>query len=383
MANFSGGDGSGGHSVAPPPKPAPPPGRAGSTTAAEHQYGSGSSTAAEYHYTPPTHHTYYSSGTHHSTGYSSGYSGGHSSGGGGGSSSGGGGASPAASSGADAAETAANFGYSIAFFNSNPELKALLGQATAQNWNSSRFVAYLQNTQWFRDTSEAMRKYDALKSSDPATYQQQLAATRDHILNVGWQMGVGFGPNVAQHIADQAMQQGWSEDQLKRVMDGMLYVSKGQYRGQAGAFQQQFNQLAGDYGVNISDGTMGNWVKSAVLGTDDQKSIQEKVQQMAASKYVALADRIKGGETVRQIADPYIQSYGKILEVNPDNIKLDDPLIQHALTAKDPKGQPTTQTVYDFENQLRNDPRWGKTQNAQDLMSSTANSILSTFGLAG
>lgn len=286
-------------------------------------------------------------------------------------------------SGTDAATQAANYGYSIAFFNSNPELKNLLAAATKANWDAPTFVAKLQATNWFQTTSESLRKYQALKSSDPATFAQQQAATEAHVLNLGGQMGVAFGNGVSAHLADQAMQMGWSEDQLKRVMDGMLQVTNGQYHGQAGAFQQQFQQIAGDYGINISDATMGNWVKRAVLGAEDQNSVKLQAQQLAASKYVALRDRINQGETVRQIADPYLQSYGKILEVNPENLKLDDPLIQKALQSKDAKGQPATQTVYDFEQTLRNDPRWAKTQNAQDLMSSTANSILSTFGLAG
>ncbi|KJK11411.1 hypothetical protein, partial [Pseudomonas sp. 2(2015)] len=70
-------------------------------------------------------------------------------------------------------------------------------------------------------------------------------------------------------------------------------------------------------------------------------------------------------------------------EVNGENISLDDPLIQRALQSKDSKGRPTTQTVYDFENTLRKDPRWAKTDNARDQMSSVASSVLKTFGLIG
>lgn len=283
---------------------------------------------------------------------------------------------------AESSEVAANFGYTVAFFNSNPELKKLLARATENNYDAARFVAELQNTKWFRTTSESMRKYTALEKSDPATLKNQLDAAAAHIMNMGSQMGSAVPPSQVNSLAKQALQLGWSEDQLRRVMSGMVKASsEGRYGGSAGAAQTQFREIVKDYGINVSDATMGNWVKAAALGTLDAAGVRNQVQYMAASKYAGLKDRIMAGETVKQIADPYIQSYGKLLEVNPENISLDDPLLQRALTSKDQKGKPSTQTVWEFENTLRNDSRWSKTKNAQDLMSNTANEILKTFGV--
>ena len=284
------------------------------------------------------------------------------------------------------AETAANFGYTLAFFNSNPELRKLLSAATAGQWTPGRFVAALQNTKWFRTSSESYRKYQALRASDPATYQQQLVAGQAHILNLGQQMGANLSAAWAAHVSDVAMKVGWTEDQLKQYLMTQLAVDKktGRYTtGQAAAAQQQFRAMAEDYGVDVSDKTLGSFIRGAVLGGQDQNTFKNYVQQLAASKYVALKDRIMAGESVRQIADPYMQSYAKLLEIDGENIKLDDPLIQRALQAKDAKGKPTTQTVYDFEQTLRKDARWKTTKNAQDQMSAVANGILKTFGLVG
>src|SRR3546814_15685154 len=49
-------------------------------------------------------------------------------------------------------------------------------------FRSARFVAALQYTKWFRTQSETYRKYVALKSTDPATWSQQLAQTTVHVL---------------------------------------------------------------------------------------------------------------------------------------------------------------------------------------------------------
>lgn len=285
---------------------------------------------------------------------------------------------------AASAETAASFGYSLAFFNSNPELKNLLKAATDGGWSSARFVASLQNTKWFRSTSESYRKYTALKNSDPATYKTQLYAGQAHILNMAAQMGVGISSSQGATMADQAMKFGWTDEQLRRQFTTMAKVNKnGDFTGgQAAAYQARFRAMSADYGLNVSDTTMTAWVKEALNGGQDESSIRNQMIRAASSRYVALADRLKAGETVKQIADPYIQSYGKILEVNPENIDIDDPLVQRALQAKDAKGKPATQTVYDFEQTLRKDLRWRQTNNARDLMSSTANAVLSSFGLA-
>lgn len=281
-------------------------------------------------------------------------------------------------------ETAANYGYTLAFFNSNPELKALLARATSQSYSTARFVAELQNTRWFRGTSEAYRKYQALKSGDPSTFKTQQSNIAGRLLTIGAEMGAGLSQAQAHDIADRAMKFGWNEDQMRLFLANSIKAgSDGLYAGRAGAFQQQFTEIAADYGLTISGPTMQSWVRNAALGAQDPQGVKAALQKIAASKYVALKDRILAGETVREIADPYIQSYAKTLEINPEEIGLDDNLVQRALQAKDPKtGAPATQTLYEFEQTLRNDPRWAKTDNARDLAMGTANSILKTFGLS-
>lgn len=287
--------------------------------------------------------------------------------------------------GTAAAETAASFGWSIAFFNSIPELKTLIANATKEGWSPARFTAALQGTKWFRTTTESQRKYATLRSTDPASFRQQIDEGYNHVQVLAAQMGARITPNWARQIADTALRLGWSEDHLRRYMMTQTVVDgNGNYKGgQAATLQSQFRSLAEQYGVNVSEGLIQQWVRSGITGGETPESVKAKVQTIAASKYPALADRIKAGETVDQIADPYKQSYAKLLEVNPQNLNLDDPLIQRALQAKDGKGKPTTQTVYDFENTLRNDPRWAKTDNARDQMSATANSILQSFGVVG
>jgi hypothetical protein len=106
---------------------------------------------------------------------------------------------------------------------------------------------------------------------------------------------------------------------------------------------------------------------------------------MARSKYVGMQKYLDAGVTVRDVGSNYIQSYSKLLEVNPDTVELDNPLIQKALqgTPDAKTGVPQMQTLYDFERQVRQDPRWAKTQNAHTEMTNATIGVLRDMGLYG
>ena len=82
------------------------------------------------------------------------------------------------------------------------------------------------------------------------------------------------------------------------------------------------------------------------------------------------------------LASPYLQSYATILEVPPGSINLFDPLVKSALQSKDPKtGANTVKPIWQFETDLRSDPRWKATKNAQDSMMQVAHQVLTDFGV--
>lgn len=282
-------------------------------------------------------------------------------------------------------EGAASFGYTLSFFNRSPELKGLLDRAVKGDYSQARFIAEFQNTKWFRTHSESSRKYEALKSGDPAGFKEKTAGLRANIAQMAGQLGAQIGPNDLSKMADDALRLGWNEAQVKAALGGYIKVNQhDNYTGAAGVAEGQIREMAAEYGVSVSPVLTKRWINQIALGLDDPAAVQVRIQELAASKYPALRERLLGGETVRNIADPYIQSYGKILEQDPAAIKIEDPLVQRALQSNDAKtGKPTTMSVFDFENTLRQDARWRTTKNAQDQMTSTASAILKTFGLMG
>jgi hypothetical protein len=125
-------------------------------------------------------------------------------------------------------------------------------------------------------------------------------------------------------------------------------------------------------------------VAGALAGKYTEDHLRDFLRDMARSKYPGMANYLDQGLTVRDVASNYIQSYSSILEKPSDAVQLSDPLIQQALQGTpDKQGVPQMQNVYDFERQLRKDPRWLQTKNAKDQTLNATLGVLQDWGLYG
>ena len=57
--------------------------------------------------------------------------------------------------------------------------------------------------------------------------------------------------------------------------------------------------------------------------------------------------------------------------------------MRQALTAVDEQGNPQPVGLWDFEQQLKNDPRWLKTKQATNDIASVGMDVLRSFGMVG
>jgi hypothetical protein len=74
---------------------------------------------------------------------------------------------------------------------------------------------------------------------------------------------------------------------------------------------------------------------------------------------------------------------GTELEIDPQSIDLNDQYIRGALTGTDDKGNFKPQSLWEFQQSLRKDPRWMNTTKAQNQVASTASRVMEMFGLVG
>ena len=280
-------------------------------------------------------------------------------------------------------ELAASYGWSAAFMDSNPELKKLFGDAVAGTWTAQKFQAQLRDTKWFKETSATARQMQAQKADDPATFNATLAATKLQVQKVASEIGAAVPASQLGKIANNVMMTGMDEDGLRQVLGGYITFTKGTMTGEAGMHAYTMKQYAYNNGITLSDQTLKNQAALVVKKLATTEDFEAQVREQAKSMFPGYADQLDAGQTMMDIATPYMQTMSQELDIPDTSITLQDPTIKSALNGLNQQGKPTGKTLMDFTTQLRNDPRWASTKGAQDQVMAGANQVLKNFGLIG
>jgi hypothetical protein len=285
---------------------------------------------------------------------------------------------------------AAQYGFALAFMNSDPELSALFKQAVKHTWTPDMFTAKLRATNWFQTHSASVRNAIMMQTSDPKSYKENVdkmyAQVRD-----AW--GKTYGMDAVANVDDGMLRQwgetafrmGWTEEQLLDHMGSSInyqqLISSNSLGGTAAEARSQMRQLISNYGVDPGDTWMGQNLQRIISGDDTFEGVQARIKDIAKSQYQAFADQIEAGHTVAEIADPYVQKMADLLELNPSQVNLKDSTIQNALTMKDKDGKPVAQSLADFANTVRKDSRWQYTANAKQQVAEVGSQLLRSFGV--
>lgn len=284
----------------------------------------------------------------------------------------------------DKQKLALQYGFALQVFQANTELWNLLNDAIDHTYSQAEFNARLYNTQWWKSHSDQNRQMDFLSKSDPAQYGRLQTQMFSKVHDLASAMGIKYDADLISKITKQALYEGWSDGQIRNALGGALdFASGGHFGGEAGQDEQLLRDYAYGMGVQFSDATLKTWLQQIVRGDKTVEDYKAYLQTMAQQAYPGYADMIKQGVSVRQIADPYIQTMGQILELNPGSIDLFNPTIRQALTGRpDKDGKVQQVPLWQFETELRKDPRWMQTNNARDSLDGVAHGVLQNFGLA-
>ena len=279
-------------------------------------------------------------------------------------------------------ELASNYGWSVAFLDHNPELKRLFDQAVKGTWTPGKFQAEIRNTKWWQTTSETARQTQALKSSDPATYNANLTAARMQVQMLASEVGAAIPSGQLGKIAESVLSAGLDENGIRNILGGYVNFTKsGTMTGEAGMHEYTMRQYAASMGVKVSDQALKNQAALVVRKLATTQDFEEQLREQAKSAFPAYSAQIDGGQTMMDIATPYMQTMSQELGIPSTGITLQDPMIKSALNGLNQDGKPSGKTLLDFTTSLRNDPRWGKTQVAQDQAMTAGRKVLTDMGM--
>jgi hypothetical protein len=130
--------------------------------------------------------------------------------------------------------------------------------------------------------------------------------------------------------------------------------------------------LEKDFGNQV-DG----WLQRIARGEsveDFNRIIRQQAKLGLPEKVGSLLDQ---GLDLSNIYAPYRNTMAALLEMTPDSINLDDPVLRSAY------GQDKEMSIFDFKRAVRQDPRWQYTDNARQDVSNVALKVLRDFGFQG
>jgi hypothetical protein len=283
----------------------------------------------------------------------------------------------------DPNELAQQYALTSGLINAYPELKVLFDQAVREGWTADKFQAKFRNTEWYKTRSETQRKAAIQQYQDPASWGQLWNTTQAHVRDLMADIGADASNwDQINAAASKIIWDGWNDNQARDYLGQyVVFGDSGLAGGKAGAAQQELNTYAYQMGVQNADWWSQSAVRNIVSGRKTLQDYKNEIMSQSIAAFPGLEKQLRAGSTLTDLAQPYTQSMSQILEIPSGNINMFDPTIRNALSWRDPAGSASSKPIWQFQNDLRQDDRWKKTQNAQDASMGTAHKVLMDFGM--
>lgn len=281
-------------------------------------------------------------------------------------------------------ELAEQYGFTMSFLNSNPDLKRLFKSMVSEGWSKDMFQAKLRDSKWWKSHSDKERQYLTQMFTDPATAKQSLAQANVTVRQLANQLGIKETSLIKKRMSEAAynmVAKGWNEGQLRYFLGQYVYFDGGDMEGQGADVQSELRSYAYSMGVKMSDSWYASNTRKVLRGLATTSDFKNDMLRQAKAMFPQYSKQLDGGQTVADIAQPYLQSMSQILELPAGSINLYDSTVKKALQYKNPTTlQTQAKPLWQFENDLRSDPRWKQTKNAQDSLMQVGHQVLADFG---
>lgn len=312
----------------------------------------------------------------------------------------------------------------LAFIQSDPSLTKLFNDASKGNWTPQKFQAQLQQTDWAHRYSAAAQQQELARTQSPSTFGQSWNNMRNLIATTAVSLGLNIRPqDIGNELKPSGMNGVWKPTDVPR-QDGTITQWALEHANDQN-FQQELQQhltTVGNINLNMPGGTAGSDIQSLkqyassmgllgyqlpsatdpnnpnakgmdyfssaaqsiLLGKSDLETWKADLLNTAKGRYKAFASSLDAGQTVQNLAAPYINTLANLLEISPDKVDLSSPtgygkMVNDALMGTDATNQ-QPMTLTDFEKQIKARPEWGFTNNARDTVMPGVDTLLKTLG---
>lgn len=282
------------------------------------------------------------------------------------------------------------------FIRSHPAILKLVRKAIKQDWLSSaqgkaNFQKAFEQTPWFKNNASWARGYILAQAQGGEDFNAKRETAREFIAQRAQALGAVLDDRALDAFTTAYFMNGWGEQGregfLDRALAGELEDFDTSYldftKGGPQSIITTLKKSARANGLTYSEDYYQSAARSVIAGLGTIQDYDAEIRQQAASARPQYADRIMAGENVRDIVSPYINTYAKMFDLDPDAVDLDDPNMKIAFNAVDDKGNPAAMGLWDYEKALRKTDGWQYTRDAHDRVANLTGEIVRMFGFGG
>jgi hypothetical protein len=276
-----------------------------------------------------------------------------------------------------AESVATAYGITADLIRAFPELQKVYDLYKAGDTTQAELEYY--KTSYYRNLTTTSKNRAQQKASQPGVYNQGLETFKLEQRRRLITKGINLDEATFNSIMQGAYDKGLDDNQIDLQA---LSKFKGTVGGETLGRVQSLEEYAKSFGMSYSPTTLNSWSQGLVAGTNTIFDIQEKIRRDSASSYPVFADDINKGTSVDALASAYKNSMATILEIDADTISYNDPTFRRALQYVGSDGKPAVKPIWQFEAELRQDPRWDLTDNARATVDSLSLKVLRDYGVA-
>ena len=223
-------------------------------------------------------------------------------------------------------------------------------------------------------------KIEKIKAT--TSYGRSLKNIEDAIETARLAAGAELTAKEISDIAKEAYDKGLDleKNSFNTFLDNKFKFGATNVKGEAGKAINSLTKIAAANGLDLQKAfgsQLPGWLSAINKGEAVEtyaKIIRDVAKIGMPEKVAKLIDQ---GVDLDTIYSPYKNLMANTLEINPESITLNDPTLRAAITSD------AEVPMYQFERQLRQDPRWPYTNQAKGEVANAAQQILKDFGFMG
>ena len=283
-------------------------------------------------------------------------------------------------------------GYAMELLNSDPSLQEFVGRLkTYMSENKGRTPTdrelddMKQGIDWF-ERYNADQELARRQQADPrfrADWERSIELAEQNVRALAANYGVELTPDEIRTLATDVRLNKLTDVEVRERFAPILERALAQgadLSGRAAEIEREILQWSQRNGLRLTGQTIARYVQAGIEGRSTLDDIKNDLRRTyLAGQYPAWSDKINEGSDPADLFEPYRQTASNLLEL--PEISFDDPILKRASQAIGDDGKPIQMPLYQFEQEIRKDPRWQQTNNAMEAYNRLADQILSMFGL--